>query len=59
MKDYSGHFCALIEQKLPDDSRIVSPRSGPDMVFLATWRLMTDPVRPRMQDFPVGDRPIS
>ena len=45
MKDYSSHFRELVELQLPDDSRILMPRGGQDMMILATWRLSTDAFR--------------
>ena len=42
MKDYSSHFRELVELQLPDDSRILMPRGGQDMIILASWRLSTD-----------------
>jgi hypothetical protein len=45
MKDYSGHFRDLVEVQLPDESRILTPRGGQDMMILATWRLTTDAFR--------------
>jgi hypothetical protein len=45
MKDYSSHFRELVELQLPDDSRILIPRGGQDMMILATWRLSTDVFR--------------
>jgi hypothetical protein len=46
MKDYSNHFRDLIELQIPDDSRILMPRGGPDMIILLTWRLKSDDLRP-------------
>src|SRR5271168_4614874 len=46
MKDYGSHFRALIAQHLPDDSRILVPEGGADLIVLATWRLATDVNRP-------------
>jgi len=45
MKNYSSHFRELVELNLPDDSRILMPRGGQDMMILATWRLSTDMFR--------------
>jgi hypothetical protein len=45
-KDYSNHFRELIALQLPDDSRVLAPDGGPDMMLLATWRLSSDPIRP-------------
>jgi hypothetical protein len=45
MKDYSGHFRELLELQLPEDSRILIPRGGQDMMILASWRLSTDMFR--------------
>jgi hypothetical protein len=45
MKDYSSHFRELVELQLPDDSRILMPRGGQDMMILASWRLSTDAFR--------------
>ena len=45
MKDYSSHFRELVELQLPDDSRILMPRGGQDMMILASWRLSTDMFR--------------
>ena len=45
MKDYSSHFRELVELHLPDDSRILMPRGGQDMMILASWRLPTDTFR--------------
>ena len=42
MKNYSSHFRELVELQLPDDSRILMPRGGQDMMILASWRLSTD-----------------
>jgi len=42
MKNHSSHFRELVELQLPDDSRILMPRGGQDLVILATWRLSTD-----------------
>ena len=39
MKDYSSHFRNLVEVQLPDESRILTPRGGQDMMILASWRL--------------------
>jgi hypothetical protein len=46
MKVFSNHFRGLIERQLPDDSRVLVPSGGPDIVLLATWRLSGDPMRP-------------
>ena len=46
MKDFSNHFRELVERELPDDSRILIPHGGPDMMILASWRLGTDLSRP-------------
>jgi hypothetical protein len=46
MKDFSNHFRDLIEAELPEDSRLLMPRGGPDTIILATWRLRSDPLRP-------------
>jgi hypothetical protein len=46
MKDYSNHFRDLIELQIPDDSRILTPRGGQDMIILVTWRLKSDDFRP-------------
>jgi hypothetical protein len=45
MKDYSSHFRELVESQLPDESRILMPRGGQDMMILASWRLSTDMFR--------------
>jgi hypothetical protein len=45
MKDYSSHFRVLVESQLPDDSRILMPRGGQDMMILASWRLSTETFR--------------
>ena len=45
MKDYSGHFRNLVEAQVPDDSRILTPRGGQDMMILASWRLPADAFR--------------
>ncbi|MEP6883829.1 MAG: hypothetical protein ABJC66_03670 [Gammaproteobacteria bacterium] len=45
MKDYSSHFRNLVEQQLPEDSRILTPRGGQDMMILASWRLPADAFR--------------
>jgi hypothetical protein len=45
MKDYGAHFRELVEVQLPDDSRILMPRGGQDMMILATWRLTSDMFR--------------
>ena len=45
MKNYSSHFRELVELQLPDDSRILMPRGGQDMMILASWRLSTDMFR--------------
>ncbi len=42
MKDFSNHFRQLVEIELPDESRILVPRGGLDMMILATWRLASD-----------------
>jgi hypothetical protein len=46
MKDYSNHFRGLIELQIPDDSRILMPRGGQEMIILVTWRLKIDDFRP-------------
>src|SRR5271167_3399151 len=46
MKDFSNHFRKLLEQQLPEDSRILTPGGARDLIILATWRLNGDPVRP-------------
>jgi hypothetical protein len=46
MKDFSNHFRELVERQLPEDSRILMPRGGQDMMILATWRLTGDALRP-------------
>jgi hypothetical protein len=45
MKDYSSHFRNLVEVQLPDESRILTPRGGQDMMILASWRLPADTFR--------------
>jgi hypothetical protein len=45
MKDYSSHFRELVEFELPEDSHLLMPRGGQDMMILATWRLSTDAFR--------------
>ncbi len=45
MKDYSSHFRNLVELRLPDDSRILTPRGGQDLMILASWRLPADAFR--------------
>jgi hypothetical protein len=45
VKDYGAHFRGLVELQLPDDSRILMPRGGQDMMILASWRLTTDMFR--------------
>jgi hypothetical protein len=45
VKDYGAHFRQLVELQLPDDSRILMPRGGQDMMILATWRLAADMYR--------------
>jgi hypothetical protein len=45
MKDYSSHFRNLVELRLPDESRILTPRGGQDMMILASWRLPADTFR--------------
>ena len=45
MRDFSSHFRELVELQLPDDSRILMPRGGQDMMILASWRLSTDMFR--------------
>ncbi len=45
VKNYGAHFRQLVEVQLPDDSRILMPRGGQDMMILATWRLSTDMFR--------------
>jgi hypothetical protein len=45
MKDYSGHFRDLIELQLPEDSRILTPRGGQDLMLLVSWRLAADAFR--------------
>lgn len=42
MKDYSSHFRNLVELQLPEDSRVLMPRGGHDMMILASWRLAAD-----------------
>lgn len=44
--DYSAHFRELVEAQLPDDARILLPRSGADLMILMTWRLHSDRLRP-------------
>jgi hypothetical protein len=46
MKDHGAHFRKLIESHLPDNSRTVMLRGGPDIIILATWSLPGDPFRP-------------
>jgi hypothetical protein len=41
LKDYSPHFRKLVEDHLPDDSRILMPHGQRDMIILATWRQST------------------
>ncbi len=45
MKDFSNHFREILELQLPDDSRILMPRGGQDMMILASWRLASDAFR--------------
>ena len=45
MKDYSSHFRNLVEMQLPDESRILTPRGGQDMMILVSWRLPADAFR--------------
>jgi hypothetical protein len=45
MKDYAPHLRSLVESHTPDDSRILMPHGGRDMIILVTWRLH-DPLRP-------------
>jgi hypothetical protein len=45
MKDFSNHFRSLVEIELPDESRILVPRGGQDMMILATWKLESDAFR--------------
>jgi hypothetical protein len=45
MKDYGSHFRQLVQLQLPDDSRILIPRGGQDMMILASWRLTKDMFR--------------
>jgi hypothetical protein len=45
MKDYGAHFRQLVELHLPDDSRILMPRGGQDMMILASWKLTADQFR--------------
>jgi hypothetical protein len=45
MKNYTSHFRELVELQLPDDSRILMPRGGQDMMILATWRISGDGFR--------------
>jgi hypothetical protein len=45
VKDYGAHFRHLVEVQLPEDSRILMPRGGQDMMILASWRLTTDMFR--------------
>ena len=45
LKDFSSHFRELVERHLPDDSRILMPRGGQDMMILVTWRLDSDAFR--------------
>jgi hypothetical protein len=46
MKDYGNHFRALIEPQIPDDSRILLPGGGDDVIILISWRLKSDDLRP-------------
>jgi hypothetical protein len=46
LKDFSSHFRELVEGQLPDDSRILMPRGGQDMMILATWPLPGAALRP-------------
>jgi len=46
MKDYTTRFRELVERELPDDSRILMPHNGKDLLILATWRLTSDTTRP-------------
>jgi hypothetical protein len=46
MKDFTSHFRQLAESLLPDDSRILTPAGGPDVIILCTWRLIGDTHRP-------------
>ncbi len=46
MKDFSAHFRHLVGGLLPDDSRILVPGGGGDIIMLVTWKLNTDPGRP-------------
>jgi hypothetical protein len=45
VKDYGAHFRQLVELQLPDESRILMPRGGQDMMILASWRLTADMFR--------------
>ena len=45
VKDYGAHFRELVELQLPEDSRILMPRGGQDMMILASWRLTTEMFR--------------
>jgi hypothetical protein len=45
MKNYGAHFRQLVELQLPEDSRILMPRGGQDMMILASWKLTADMFR--------------
>jgi hypothetical protein len=47
MKDFSTHFRGLVEQQLPEDPRVLTSVGDADLIVLATWRISTDPERPR------------
>lgn len=46
MKDFNNQFRALVEGVLPNDSRVLVPRSDEGLMVLATWRLPRDQFRP-------------
>ena len=46
MKDYTHHLRNLIELQIPQDSRILMPSGGQDLIVLLSWRLKNDDFRP-------------
>jgi hypothetical protein len=46
LNDISGYFRRLVEQRLPDDARILTSFRAGDVIVQATWRLRNDRRRP-------------
>ncbi len=46
VKDFGAHFRELLQAQLPQGARILMPRGGTDLMFLASWKLATTPGRP-------------